>query len=107
MFKEYVANDIKNTFLNMSEFAEEVTINGTAVTVVEDADTLEYRIKENYGGLIIGDVLFYIDKEQYDKIPSVLPVPTVNQAIRYRGKAYTVTGVKAELGVYEIILQGG
>ena len=104
MFKDYIADDIKKTFFNLEEFAEEVDINGATVSVMEDSEKLESRIKKDYDGLIIGDVLFYISMEEYKKIPFVKGIPTANQAIRYDGKPCTITNVNTENGVYEIIL---
>lgn len=104
-FKEYVANDISNTFVNNDEFANEVSINGVAVNVVEDSDELEYRIKKDYDGLIIGDVLFFISESEYQKIPNVLSKPTANQTIRYDGKPSVITRVTEEAGMYAIIIQ--
>ena len=104
-FKEYVANDIANTFVNDDEFAVDAKINGVVVKIVEDSDKLEYRIKENYEGLIIGDVLFYISEEEYAKIPRVTKTPNTNQSINYNGKPATIVDVGRYDGMYEIILQ--
>lgn len=104
-FKEYVANDIVNTFVNNDEFAVDAKINGVVVNVIEDSNQLEYRIKENYGGLIIGDVLFFISEEEYAKIPRVTNPPNTNQAINYNGKPATIVDVGRYDGMYEIILQ--
>lgn len=104
MLKDYIASDIDSVFFNMGEFAEEADINGTTVRVVEDSDKLEYRIKKDYDGLIIGDVLFYIAQAEYEKIAKAKTVPTANQAIRYNGKPCTISNVNKANGVYEIIL---
>lgn len=104
-FKEHVANDISKTFINMDEFAVKKNINGVDVELVEDSDRLEYRIKENYNGLVIGDVLFYISDEEYEKIPRVSRTPTSNQAIKYDGKPATIIDVGKLDGIYEIIIQ--
>ena len=104
-FKEHIANDISKTIINLDEFADEKNINGVIVRVVEDSDKLEYRIKKDYDGLIIGDVLFFISKEEYAKIPRVTETPTTNQAISYDGKPATIINVGKMDGLYEIILQ--
>ena len=104
-FKQHIENDIENTFMELSEFAETVTINGVEVKVVEDTDKLLYRIQKNYDGLVIGDVLFYISASEYAKIPRLSEIPTVNQAIRYNGTPATITNVNKQSGVYEIIIQ--
>lgn len=104
-FKEYIKSDIGNTFINNNEFAEEKKINGATVLVIEDSDKLESRIKSDYNGLIIGDILFYISSDEYAKIPRVNDVPTTNMALNYDGIRATVTNVGKQSGIYEIILQ--
>lgn len=104
-FKEHIIEDINNTFVNANEFAEEKNINGVNVLVVEDSDELEHRIKANYNGLIIGDVLFFISFSEYKKIPRVNKTPTSNMAIRYDGIPSTVIQVNKMDGMWEIVLQ--
>ena len=104
-FKEHIANDISKTFINTDEFAVKKNINGVDVELVEDSDRLEYRIKENYNGLIIGDVLFYISEEEYIKIPRVSRTPIADQAIMYDGKPATIIDVGKLDGIFEIIIQ--
>lgn len=104
-FKEYIANDVEKTIINLDEFADEKNINGVKVRVLEDSDELEYRIKKNYDGLIIGDVLFFISEKEYSKIPRVTPIPTANQSIRYDGKPALIINVGKSESLYEIIIQ--
>ena len=105
MFKEYVKNDIDNIFINNDEFSEKVMINGVEVSVMEDSDKLEYKIKKDYDGLIIGDILFYISETDYAMIPKVENPPVTHMAINYRGNPCTVMNVNKQMGMYEIILQ--
>lgn len=107
MFKEYVQHDIGNTFINLTEFASTVNINGVDVNVVEDKDQLLYRIKKDYNGLglTLGDVLFYISTEEYAKIPHVSPSPNVNEAIAYNGRPCIIVEVTPQEGIWEITLQ--
>lgn len=104
-FKEHIQHDIGNTFVNDSEFAMAVKINGVSVKVVEDKDQLLYRIKKNYDGLVVGDVLFFITLEEYKKIPHVSEIPSVNDAINYNGRPCLITDVTSQEGLYEITLQ--
>ena len=104
-FKEYIADDIKNVFMDADVFASDVIINGVKVRVSEDEDNLRYRIQKNYDGLVIGDVLFYITRKEYAKIPKMKPIPQANQAITYNGKPCTITSVTENEGLYEIIIQ--
>lgn len=104
-FKEYIQHDIEQTFVNSSEFADTVKINGVSVNVVEDKDQLLYRIKKDYDGLIVGDILFYISADEYKKIPRVSEIPTVYEAINYGGRPCTIVEVSPQDGMYEIILK--
>lgn len=104
-FKEYVQHDINSTFVNLDEFGSTVNINGVSVNVVEDKDQLLYRIKKNYDGLVVGDILFFISMEEYQKIPHVSEFPTVNEAVTYNGRPCLITDVNPQDGVYEITLQ--
>lgn len=104
-FKEYIANDVIDTFMNNDEFAETKRINGVDVLVVEDSDKLERRIKKDYDGLVIGDVLFYISNDEYCKIPRVARTPSAGMALHYDGKPSTVMNVGEQSGIFEIILQ--
>lgn len=103
-FKEYIQNDINSTFVNEDEFASPVLINGVSVNVIEDKDQLLYRIKKNYDGLVVGDILFFISEDEYKKIPRLSPIPTVNEAVSYNGRACTITDVNSQEGMYEITL---
>ncbi len=105
MFKEYVQHDIGNTFVNDSEFAISVNINGVFVKVIEDKDQLLYRIKKNYDGLVVGDILFYISMEEYKQIPRLSEIPIVNEALSYNGRPCVITDVNHQEGMYEITLQ--
>lgn len=104
-FKEYVQHDICNTFVNQDEFASEVLINGASVKVVEDKDQLLYRIKKNYDGLVVGDILFFISLEEWGKIPHVSKTPKVHEAVSYNGKPCTIVEVSPQEGLFEVLLQ--
>lgn len=104
-FKEYVQHDIGNTFVNSDEFAIEVVINGASVNVVEDKGQLLYRIKKNYDGLVVGDILFFISLEEWSKIPHVSATPKAHEAVSYNGRPCTIIEVSPQDGLYEITLQ--
>lgn len=105
MFKEYVQKDVDSTFINLTEFASTVNINGAMVNVLEDKDQLLYRIKKNYDGLVIGDILFYITAAEYEKIPHVSETPSVNDAVTYNGRPCLIVDVSDQDGLFEITLQ--
>lgn len=105
IFKEYIQHDIDKAFVNLDEFATNVNINGVSVRVVEDKDQLLYRIKKNYDGLVVGDILFYISKEEYKRIPHLSDVPSANEALTYNKRPCLIVDVSNQDGMYEIILQ--
>lgn len=97
--KEHIANDRK-LFLNDAEFADTITINGTALAVLVDNDRLSIRQQTEYDGLIVGDVLYFVDSSAFTKVPKP------GDAQTFSGKSYTVVDVKLNKGIYEIILKG-
>lgn len=104
-FKEHIQHDIGSTFENLDEFASTVEINGAAVNVVEDKDQLLYRIKKNYDGLVVGDILFTISMGEWKKIPHVSPIPTANEAVTYNGRPCLIVEASDQDGMFEIMLQ--
>ena len=104
-FKEYIQHDIESTFVNDTEFARPVTINGKTVMVIEDKDQLLYRIKKNYDGLVVGDILFSISESEYAKIPRLSAIPTAHEAVNYNGRPCTIVDVTSQEGMYEITLE--
>ena len=107
MLKEYIKNDIEK-FINTNEFADDISINGVVVKAIIDNDKLLYRIKRDFDGLVVGDVLFYISETELAKIPALNKNPfKSNQAINYKGIPSTITSVSEQDGIYEVIIQYG
>ena len=105
MFKEYIKNDINNVFKNEKEFSETVTINGVSVIVNIDNDRLSQKTFNDFDGVVIGDILFFIAPDEFKKIPNVRNTPRVNDAIMFDNKPCIVTNVVDNMGLYEITLQ--
>ena len=105
MFKKYIEQDINSTFLNANEFGELASVNGVSVKIVQDDDRLSFRIKKDYDGLVVGDVLFYITIAEWNKLPRVSKKPRAGETILFKGKPSTITSVLDETGVYEVVLQ--
>lgn len=105
MFKEYIANDLQNIFMNADEHGEAAVINGVSVTIIPDSDKLEYNLKKDTEGLITGDILFFISDTEYSKIPKISSKPTTFEALLFNGKPAVITAVSGDLGLYVITLQ--
>ena len=86
-FKEWMERDISAVFVDVEEHGDMATINGVEVPVVWDGDTLNYRIRANYQGLILGDALFYISAKEWEKVPRVSHPPRTDEAILIDGRA--------------------
>ena len=80
------------------------TINGVEVPVVWDGDTLNYRIRANYQGLVLGDALFYISAHDWEKVPRVSHPPRADEAIQINGRNATLTVVQEHAGLYDITI---
>lgn len=104
MFKEYVAEDI-NTFVDPDEFGEKAKLNGVTVNIVPDKEQMDYKIKKDYDGLIIGDILFFISAEEYKKIPRMSRPASAGDALLFNGRPATVVSCTEMSDLYEIILQ--
>ena len=105
MLKEYIARDCNNVFKNENEFSEAVTINGVSVIINLDNDRLSQKIFNDFDGVVIGDILFFITPGEFKKIPNVRNAPRVNDAIMFGNKPCIVTNVVDNMGMYEITLQ--
>ncbi len=103
-FKDYLQSDIANVFSNTEEHGEAAAINGVSVPVVWDGDALNYRIRKNYDGLIIGDALFFISAADWAKIPRVKNPPRVDEAIQIDGKHATITLINENAGMYDVTI---
>jgi hypothetical protein len=97
-FKDHIAHDIKTTFLNTGEVAEDVVISGKPYTVVVDDDRLKERQASDYNGILEGEVLYFIEASALPKMPAVGEVQI------FRGRQMFVSDSKHDMGMYEVIL---
>ena len=105
MLKEYIAKDINGVFKNEGEFSEVVTINGVSVTVNIDNDRLAQKTFNDFDGVVIGDILFFITAEEFKKIPLMKREPKTNDALTFNGKPCVISNVEENFGIYEIMMQ--
>lgn len=105
MFKDHIAADIGKAFIDTTEHGSTASINGANISIVQDNDRLEYRLMRDTAGLLRGDILFYISKTEFAKIPKVTSPPRTGEAVIYNGKPATMTSVVSNVGVYEIVLE--
>lgn len=101
-FKEIVQNDIKNTFMNASEFADIHTVDDKPMTVIiDDYENIERekKYKQQTDGLYKRQLLIYIRKDEYGKLPAF------NTPLKLDGKIYRVVDAVDEDGLYSLTLE--
>lgn len=95
-FKDVVAADIDNVFFKTDELAEKVVINGKAVPIILDNDTLNRKSEIYAMGLAEGEQLIFIrDKD-------LLRLPLPGDQITLKDKQWYVRHALSNQGVYEI-----
>lgn len=103
-FKEQMAADLENVFMNTAEHADAAMVNGAKVAVIWDSDTLNYRIRSDYNGLLIGDALFFISETEWAKIPRTSNPPRAGEALNIDGRAATIALISSNAGLYDITI---
>ena len=103
-FKDLVASDNSNVFLNMAEFAETHDLNGTECTcilqdesVVEEVLTAD-RFSQSYGGLYGSRILVNVKTEDLPE------VPVEGQTFYVDDKLYMVESSANDMGMLTIQL---
>lgn len=99
MFRDYVQQDLESFFFNPDEFGEIHVVDGRQLTVIVDNDRLTQRSQQEYDGIYVGDLLYFVRAEEYG------PPPKPDSVQLFDGKAYTVFDVREDTGMYEIILK--
>ena len=103
-FKEMVAADNSNVFLNMNEFAEEHDLNGTkCICILQDVSvaeelTIDEELGQTYAGLYGSRVLVNVKTEDLPEIP------VSGQVFRVDKKLYMVESCAEDMGMLTIQL---
>ena len=102
-FKDCLAADISNTFLNTQEFADTHLINGKEMAVQVDENELlerdKARVGTNLNGLYRSRRLIYVAKSEYGKRPAI------DTQVNFDGRFYKITDCAEEGGVLAITLE--
>jgi len=106
-FKDQVASDIQNVFLNSDEFATPHLIDGREIMVIVDENpndprslNMGHQSALEYGGSTsIRTLVIYVDPLElgYE--------PRVDTHLNFDGKVYNVRHVATEDGLYRITLE--
>lgn len=103
-FKELLAADISNVFLNLNEFAEIRLINGKKMAVmVDDNELLERDKATALGAQLTGTYkvrrLIYVSKEEFG------PRPAQDALLTMGTKEYRVKSCTEEAGILALELE--
>lgn len=101
-FKEAVASDVHEVFLNIDEFSDTHTVNGVEMAVqIDDNEQIERekRFNQNMDGLFTNQKLIYVAADDFG------PLPKQGTILRLDNRTYTVADAIAEDGVYSITLE--
>lgn len=101
-FKDIIASDIHNTFINTDEFSDMHTVNGARIPVQVDENEQierEKRFNQNMDGLYTNQKLIYVAADEYG------PLPKQGSLVTMDGRKYSVADAIDEGGVYSITLE--
>lgn len=101
-FKDVIANDVHQTFINTEEFSEIHTINGKEMGCQVDVNEQIERQKRMTSvaeGIYNNSKLIYVAADDFG------PLPTQGSLIRMDKKDYRVVDAVHEDGVYSITIE--
>ena len=96
-FKDEIANDIENVFLDIGEFAEEHLVDGKRILCVIDNDTLKTRQGSAEIGIDESTLLLFAKVED-------LPKKKQGGLLNIDHKVYMIDDWKVNFGMAEIAL---
>lgn len=102
LFKDIIADDITETFINTDEFSDEHTVNGKKMPIQIDNNEQierEKRLNQHMDGIYTKQMLVYLKASDFGKLPKQGTVFNLD------GRIYTVTDAIDEAGVYSITLE--
>ena len=105
-FKEQIAADTKNVFMNELEFSEEHIIDGKEMLcIVDNNELMARRVKYKYMSKFyvdkvgIKDILIYVRAEDFGVLPAI------GRTLMFDGKPYVICDAVNECGIYSINLE--
>lgn len=104
-FKEQIALDNKNVFMNFDEFAEKHLINGKEMLCLVDGNEMidrekRYQYKRSLyaDGVYIKELLIYVKAEDFGQLPAI------GRTVYLDKKSYIISDAVDEDGIYSLCL---
>lgn len=101
-FKDIIASDVHDAFMNAEEFSEMHTINGVEMPVQVDSNEQierEKRFNQHMDGIYKNQKLIYVSATYYG------PMPKQGTLIKFDGRPYKVADAISEDGIYSLTLE--
>lgn len=105
-FKEQIAADNKNIFMNLDEFSDMHIINGKEMPVQVDSNEMidrekRYQYKRSLyaDGVYLKELLIYVRAEDFG------PLPAVGRTLTFDKKTYVISDAIDEDGIYSLSLE--
>lgn len=101
-FKDIIANDVHQTFLNPDEFSDIHKVNGKDMPVQIDTNEQierEKRMNQNVDGVYMNQKLIYVAASDFGAMPKQGAVLNLD------GKIYRVADAVDEYGIYSITIE--
>ncbi len=101
-FKDIIARDVHQTFLNIDEFSDTHKVNGKEMPVQIDTNEQierEKRMNQNTDGIYMNQKLIYVAASDFG------PMPKQGAILNLDGKIYRVADAVDEYGIYSITIE--
>lgn len=101
-FKDIIASDVHDAFMNTEEFSEMHMINGVEMPVQVDSNEQierEKRFNQHMDGIYKNQKLIYVSATDYG------PMPKQGTLIKFDGRPYKVADAISEDGIYSLTLE--
>lgn len=105
-FKEQIASDNKNVFMNLEEFSDTHNVNGTdMLCIVDNNEQIDREKRYRYNHSLYGDGVYIKQLLIYVKAEDFGPLPAIGRVITFDKKAYIITDAINEDGIYSLCLE--
>lgn len=97
-FKDAIAADVKNVFINLDEFAEEHEIGHELVPCILDKIITQAHDKDSYLGVFVNQLTIYVEV-------GLIETPVEGALLNIDGELHLVKSVGNESGVLVIVTE--
>lgn len=101
-FKDILAADVHEVFMNVDEFSDMHTVNGKEMAVQLDTNEQierEKRMAQNVDGIYVNQKLIYVAASDFGAMPKQ------GSTLNLDGKIYRVADAVDEGGIYSITIE--